>query len=94
MDLFLLIGITFIVTLTFYGINVHYPRKKKLKYYVALLLFAFGCVGWIAVFIGHGWLMTAVVSSALLLFAVITLFIAFGLDFYDRKKNQASSKSG
>lgn len=94
MDLFMFIAFTFIVSLTFYGINVHYPRIKKLKYYVALFLFVLGCIGWIAVLLGYGWLMTAVVSSALLLLAVIAFFIAFVLDFYDRKKNQASSRFG
>ena len=85
------IGIVFIVALLFYGLNIHFPRLKKLKYYMALLFFAIGCSGWFAVFLGHGWLMTAVVSSALLLLAVVSFSIAFLFDFYDKKKNQASS---
>lgn len=85
------IGVVFIVALLFYGINIHFPGLKKLKYYMAMLLFALGCSGWFAIFLGHGWLMTAVVSSALLLLAVVSFSIAFLFDFYEKKKNQASS---
>ncbi|MFT9596775.1 hypothetical protein [Mesobacillus sp.] len=88
--LVILISLTFIMALFFYGINIHFPRLAKLKYYVALVLFALGCLGWIAVLLRYGSLLTAVVSSWLLVLAVIAFMIAFLMDLYDKKKKQAN----
>lgn len=82
----IVIVITFLMALVFYAINLHYPHLKKLKYYVTLLLFALGCFGWLAIWLGFGWLTTAVVSTAMLLFSGIGYLIALILDFYDKKK--------
>lgn len=88
--LVILIGLTFIMALFFYGINIHFPRLAKLKYYVALVLFALGCLGWIAVLLKYGGLLTAVISSWFLVLSVIAITIAFLMDLYDKKKKQAN----
>jgi hypothetical protein len=86
----ILISFSFIMSLVFYGINIHFPRLAKLKYYVALVLFILGCLGWIAVLLRYGWLLTAVVSSWLLVLAVIAFMIAFLMDFYAEKREQSN----
>jgi hypothetical protein len=57
MELILLfIGIMFILSLSFYGINVHYSHLKKIKYIAVVIFGVAGCVGWIFVWLGFGWL--------------------------------------
>ncbi|MBS8266729.1 hypothetical protein DYI25_20095 [Mesobacillus boroniphilus] len=84
----ILIGLTFIMALFFYGINIHFPHSAKLKYYVALVLFALGCLGWLSVLLRYGWLLTAVISSWLLVLSVIAISIALLMDLYDKKRNK------
>jgi predicted Kef-type K+ transport protein len=81
-------GITFILALTFFGINYHYPHLKKIKYFVPLSLFIMGCLGWIAVWLGFGWMTTAVVSTALILLAAISFIVALAMDVLFSFKNR------
>lgn len=89
--IFIFVVFIFFISLGFYAINIHYPRLKKLKYYTAVLFLIFGCSGWFAIMLGYGGLMTAVVSTGILIFSGITFSVAIIMDIFDKKKNKAAS---
>ena len=83
MELILLfIGILFILSLSFFGINVHYSHLKKIKYIAVVSFGVAGCLGWISVWLGFGWLTTAVMSTALLILSALSFLTALLMDYY------------
>ncbi|QOR65003.1 hypothetical protein IM538_14265 [Cytobacillus suaedae] len=75
------VGVLFVIFLVYYTMNFYFPKHKKLKYYISLCFMFIGIFGWLLVFLGIGWLGTAVVSSAFLLLSLGSIIIAGLLDW-------------
>ncbi len=86
MDAFLIIAFTFIISLIYYAINLYFPDKSRLKYYIALSFGIIGIFGWAYIWLGNGWLLVAVVSAIFILLSAISLITAFIIDLIFRKK--------
>ncbi len=86
MDVFLIISFVFLISLVFYAINLFLPDKSRLKYYISLCFGIIGFISWAYVWVGKGWLTSAVVGTLFLLLSVISLAIAFIQDFIFRRK--------
>lgn len=86
MDVFLIISIVFLISLLFYAINLFLPDKSSLKYYFSLCLGIIGLMSWAYVWLGNGWLLSAVDGTTFILLSAISLVTAFILDLILRKK--------
>ncbi|CAM3859578.1 hypothetical protein [Mesobacillus thioparans] len=87
MDVFLIISFVFLISLVFYAINLFLPDKSRLKYYVSLCLGIIGLMGWVYVWFGNGWLLSAVISTAFILLSAISFLTAFILDLFFKMNN-------
>ncbi len=88
MDVFLIISFIFIISLIYYAINLYFPVKSSLKYYISLSFGIIGISGWIYIWLGNGWILAAVVSTTFILLSAISLVTAFIIDIIFRKKKQ------
>ncbi|MEH7441181.1 hypothetical protein V7201_02500 [Bacillus sp. JJ1122] len=72
----------FILSLSFFGINVHYSHLKKIKYIAVVSFGVAGCLGWVTVWLGFGWLTMAVISTSLLILSALSFLTALLIDYY------------
>lgn len=87
MDVFLIMSFTFIISFVYYAINLFLPDKSRLKYYTSLCFGIVGLMSWAYVWLGNGWLTSAVFGTVFLLLSAISLFIAIIIDLIFRKRN-------
>jgi hypothetical protein len=93
MDIFLTIAFGFTITLVYYGINLYLPSYKRVKSYISLVFGLIGIVGWFYVWLGSGWLLSAVVSTVFIFLSIISFSIAVILDLIMKKRPGKEVKS-
>jgi hypothetical protein len=81
MEVYLLIVFIFTITLLFYGINLFFPIKRKLKYYISLGIGIVGVIGWAYLWLRNSWLLATVYGIASIVLAVISFILAMLIDF-------------
>jgi hypothetical protein len=83
--------ISFFVLYGFYAINLYLPKKKNLKYVISLCFLIIGLLGWLYIWIGSGWLMTGIISTAFLVLSAISVLVALLLDLGSKIKDKRKS---
>ncbi|MFF2447952.1 hypothetical protein ACFVSW_12720 [Neobacillus sp. NPDC058068] len=81
----------FVVLYGFYAINLFLPKKKNLKYIISLCFLIVGLLGWLYIWIGSGWLMTDIISTAFIVLSAISVLVALLLDLGSKIKDKRKS---
>ncbi|WP_175384323.1 hypothetical protein [Bacillus sp. FJAT-27225] len=88
---YVLIVAVFVVALAYYAGNLFLPKKRKLKYYLSLFIGFIGLAGWAFILLRlAGGLLTAVVSTFLLILSFLSFITAIIIDliFYKGDTNR------